>query len=72
MVVVKEDGLPSLHWPLVQIIDIHPCKDNLTRVVTLRMKSRHTENNSSKLKFANFKRPISKLVYLPNPTQTSL
>ena len=36
LVLVKEDNLPPLVWKKAIICDLHPGKDGLTRVVTLK------------------------------------
>lgn len=53
LVLVKEDNLPPLVWKKAVISDIHPGKDGLTRVVTLRTAT------------GMFKRPITKICLLP-------
>lgn len=49
IVLVKDERLPPGKWLLARIVDKHPGKDGLTRVVTLKMKD-HI-----------FKRPITKI-----------
>ncbi len=39
VVILKEDNLVSTKWPLARVIQIHPGKDNRTRVVTLKTSS---------------------------------
>lgn len=53
IVLVKDERLPPGKWLLGRILDKHPGKDGLTRVVTLKFK-----NNV-------FKRPITKICPLP-------
>lgn len=53
IVLVKEDNSPPLHWPLAKIIELHPGTDKITRVVTVKTKT------------GVYKRPVSKLIYLP-------
>lgn len=53
LVIVKEDNLPPMLWRLGRVIDVHPGKDNLVRVATLK-----TMNGV-------LKRPIHKLMVLP-------
>ncbi|XP_055614826.1 uncharacterized protein LOC129761144 [Toxorhynchites rutilus septentrionalis] len=36
IVIIKDDALPSVRWPLARIIELHPGPDGVTRVVTLR------------------------------------
>ncbi|GFY02707.1 integrase catalytic domain-containing protein [Trichonephila clavipes] len=53
IVIIKEDNIPPATWPLGKVIETHPGKDDVVRVVTLRtVKGR-------------FKRPIHKLCKLP-------
>lgn len=53
IVLVKDERLPPGKWLLARIIKKHPGKDDLTRVVTLRMKDKI------------FQRPITKICPLP-------
>lgn len=53
MVLVIDERYPPSKWPLGRIIDTHPGKDGLTRIVTVR-----TQTNI-------LKRPIVKLCPLP-------
>ncbi|CAK9821001.1 hypothetical protein ANTPLA_LOCUS11030 [Anthophora plagiata] len=53
LVIVKEDNLPPFHWPLGRILEKHPGKDGVTRVVTIKTSS------------GTYKRPIKKLAPLP-------
>lgn len=53
LVVIKQDNVPPLEWPLARIIHVHPGKDGVVRVVTLR-----TANGV-------FKRPAVKVCPLP-------
>ena len=53
LVLVKEDNLPPLVWKKSVISDLHPGKDGLTRVVTL------------KTSMGTLKRPITKICLLP-------
>ncbi|GFX18806.1 DUF1758 domain-containing protein [Trichonephila clavipes] len=53
IVIIKEDNIPPATWPLGKVIETHPGKDSVVRVLTLRtVKGR-------------FKRPIHKLCKLP-------
>ncbi|GFV97789.1 putative bel-85 aa-i [Trichonephila clavipes] len=53
IVIIKEYNIPPATWPLGKVIETHPGKDGVVRVVTLRtVKGR-------------FKRPIHKLCKLP-------
>ncbi|GAB0099940.1 hypothetical protein DMENIID0001_158440 [Sergentomyia squamirostris] len=60
MVLLKEDNLPPLKWVLAKITKLHPGKDNLVRVVTIRLKG-------NKYKEA----PVHKLVPLPATANTT-
>lgn len=53
LVLLKEDNIPPSRWPLGRIIQTHPGRDGLIRVVTVRTK------------ISVFKRPISKICLLP-------
>lgn len=53
VVLIKEDNLPPGRWKLAKVIDLHPGKDNVTRVVSLKTKS------------GILKRCINKLCLLP-------
>lgn len=54
MVLLKEENLPPLKWPLGRISAIHPGADDVIRVVTVRLPSGKT-----------MKRPVSKVCVLP-------
>ncbi|XP_060807713.1 uncharacterized protein LOC132903428 [Amyelois transitella] len=53
IVIVREDNLPPTKWILGRIIETHPGKDNITRVITIKCKDKL------------LKRPINKLCLLP-------
>lgn len=53
LVLVKEENVAPYDWPMARILKVHKGDDNLTRVVSLKMK-----NNV-------FKRPITKIAPLP-------
>ncbi|XP_062538776.1 uncharacterized protein LOC134207067 [Armigeres subalbatus] len=36
LVIVADDSLPAIHWPLARIVAVHPGRDDLCRVVSLR------------------------------------
>lgn len=57
LVLLKEDNIPPLKWPLARIMHLHPGKDSLVRVVTIKLKGNKTK-----------KCPIHKLVKLPVTT----
>lgn len=53
VVLIKEDNLPPAKWALGRIQEVHPGRDNLVRVVTMKTKT------------GLLTRPITKLVKLP-------
>ncbi|KAL0850306.1 hypothetical protein ABMA28_012142 [Loxostege sticticalis] len=53
VVLIKEDNLPPAKWLYGRIVELHPGKDNVTRVVSVRCKN------------TVIKRPTSKLCRLP-------
>ncbi|KYN50314.1 hypothetical protein ALC62_11451 [Cyphomyrmex costatus] len=53
MVIIKEDNTPPLSWPLGRIQEVHPGKDNVSRVATVRTAK------------GIYKRPITRLCLLP-------
>ena len=52
IVLIKEDNVPPLRWPMGRIVEVHPGKDNHVRVATIQTAS------------STFKRPIRKLIPL--------
>ncbi|XP_053691504.1 uncharacterized protein LOC128740017 [Sabethes cyaneus] len=58
MVILVDEMLPAIRWPLARITQIHPGSDNLTRVVTLRTAK------------GIITRPITKICLLPVPEST--
>lgn len=57
IVLIKEDNLPPSRWALGRILKVHPGRDGLTRVVTLKTKT------------GELTRPIIKLIKLPTADQ---
>ncbi|XP_046145649.1 uncharacterized protein LOC123988934 [Osmia bicornis bicornis] len=53
LVLLTDERLPPSKWPLARILQLHPGKDGLTRVVTLKTVS------------STLQRPITKLAVLP-------
>ena len=53
LILLKEDNTPPLQWPTAIVQEVHPGKDGVTRVVTLRTPK------------GVFKRPTSKICPLP-------
>ncbi|XP_078051700.1 uncharacterized protein LOC144477833 [Augochlora pura] len=54
IVLVKEDNLPSMKWALGRILELHPGKDGIARMVVLRMAN------------GTYKRPVTKICLLPD------
>lgn len=48
-VLLKDDNLPPLKWKTGRVIEVHPGKDNLVRVVSVRTTSGVTKRAISKL-----------------------
>lgn len=53
LVLLSDDKRPPTHWPMARIINIHPGRDNLVRVVSIKYRG------------TVLKRPIQKLCLLP-------
>ncbi|XP_055634052.1 uncharacterized protein LOC129774355 [Toxorhynchites rutilus septentrionalis] len=60
IVIIKEDNVPSAKWPLGKITKLHPGKDGVVRVVTLRTASAK-----------EVVRAVSKIALLPVLSQSS-
>ncbi|XP_065094436.1 uncharacterized protein LOC135714960 [Ochlerotatus camptorhynchus] len=58
IVVIKDENLPPAQWPLGRITQLHPGKDGIVRVVTMK-----TANANSVV------RPVAKIAILPVPTK---
>lgn len=58
LVLIKEEHLPPLKWRLGRVIELHPGKDSIVRVVTIRTSS------------GTLKRSITKLCKLPISSDT--
>lgn len=54
LVLLKDENLPPSKWSLGRVIEIHPGKDNLVRVISVKCKN------------SIIKRPITKVCFLPN------
>ncbi|XP_055645555.1 uncharacterized protein LOC129782211 [Toxorhynchites rutilus septentrionalis] len=54
VMILQDNLLPPVRWPLVRILELHPGQDGVTRVVTVRTSSGTT-----------FKRAVTKLCPLP-------
>ncbi|XP_065087242.1 uncharacterized protein LOC135708976 [Ochlerotatus camptorhynchus] len=55
LVLLKEDNVAPIQWPTARIVDLHPGKDGITRVVTLKTPT------------GQYTRPVSKIAILPIP-----
>lgn len=55
LVLLTDERLPPCKWPLARVVDLHPGKDGLTRVVTIKTAT------------TTLIRPITKLAVLPVP-----
>ncbi|XP_051169415.1 uncharacterized protein LOC127286855 [Leptopilina boulardi] len=53
MVLLTDERFPPAKWPLARILELHPGKDGLTRIVTIKTAT------------STLKRPIHKLAILP-------
>ena len=53
LVLLKEENVPPMVWPLGRIVEVHPGKDSITRVVSVKTKG------------GVLKRAVSKLSVLP-------
>ncbi|XP_062539155.1 uncharacterized protein LOC134207453 [Armigeres subalbatus] len=53
LVVLKQDNTPPQQWKLGRIVDTHPGRDNITRVVTVRTSS------------GDYRRPTTQIAVLP-------
>ncbi|XP_036146036.1 uncharacterized protein LOC118646691 [Monomorium pharaonis] len=49
MVLIKDDNLPSLKWRLGRVVTIHPGKDNVARVTTIKTSTGVTRIATAKL-----------------------
>ena len=49
LVLLKEENVPPMIWPMGRIVDVHPGKDNVTRVVSVKTKNGVTKRAVSKL-----------------------
>jgi hypothetical protein len=61
LVLIKEDNMPPLQWRMARVLQLHPGKDGVPRVATVKTHS------------GQYKRPIVKLCLLPvdHPSETS-
>ncbi|CAL8141591.1 unnamed protein product [Orchesella dallaii] len=63
LVLIKDDRLPPSSWKLGRIMEVHPGKDNLVRVVNVRVLDK--VDSSQSFSYKTYSRPISKLAILP-------
>jgi Family of unknown function (DUF5641) len=67
LVLLAEDQVPPLFWPLARICEIHPGSDEMVRVVTLKTRGVYSiKRGKSVLSFSTLKRPITKIIPLPD------
>ncbi|XP_052567192.1 uncharacterized protein LOC128093655 [Culex pipiens pallens] len=59
VVLIKDDNLPPTQWPLGRITHVHPGKDGVVRVVTLKTASSEA-----------VVRPVAKIALLPVPAES--
>nr|XP_012153233.1 PREDICTED: uncharacterized protein LOC105664226 [Megachile rotundata] len=59
IVLLREDNVPSLHWPLAKVIKVHPGTDGIVRAVTVKTAK------------GTLDRSIKRLVPLPNQSDQS-
>ncbi|XP_062538337.1 uncharacterized protein LOC134206623 [Armigeres subalbatus] len=59
IVIIKEDNVPPANWPLGRIVKLHPGKDGIVRVVTLK-----TANANEVV------RAVARIALLPTPRTT--
>ncbi|XP_052567677.1 uncharacterized protein LOC128093865 [Culex pipiens pallens] len=59
VVLIKDDNLPPTQWPLGRITHVHPGKDGVVRVVTLK-----TATSDAVV------RPVAKIALLPVPAES--
>lgn len=55
LVLISDERLPPCKWPLARVLDLHPGKDGLARVATLKTAT------------TTLTRPLTKLAPLPSP-----
>ncbi|XP_055604085.1 uncharacterized protein LOC129752324 [Uranotaenia lowii] len=60
LVIVKEDQLPPIQWPLGRITEVVPGSDGVVRVVKIRM-----------AKNAEITRAVSRIALIPHPSELS-
>ncbi|XP_053691399.1 uncharacterized protein LOC128739922 [Sabethes cyaneus] len=60
IVVLREDNLPPLRWPMARITDVHPGADGVVRVVTVK-----TTNGI-------YKRPVNRICPLPSSCHSGI
>jgi len=53
MVLMQEDNVPPMFWPLGRVVEVHPGKDGIVRVVSVKTKG------------GVFKRAVTKIALLP-------
>ncbi|XP_062557415.1 uncharacterized protein LOC134222287 [Armigeres subalbatus] len=58
VVILREDNIPPLQWPLARIVEVHPGADGVVRVVTV-----YTSKGT-------YKRQVNRICPLPNEEET--
>lgn len=79
LVVIIDDNLPPAKWLMGRVLEIHPGRDGLVRMVTLQTKSKDNDygkGDSVNKKPQTLQRPIAKICKLPianefSPSATS-
>ena len=61
MVIVRDDKLPPMQWKMGRVTEVHPGRDNITRVATIRLADSMTTQAASKI----YVLPIDKDVVAP-------
>ncbi|KAG5876609.1 hypothetical protein JTB14_004221 [Gonioctena quinquepunctata] len=54
LVILKEDNIPPLRWPMARIVEVHPVADKVTRVVSVKVSSGNV-----------FRRSMNKVCFSP-------
>lgn len=49
LVLLKEDNVPSMFWPAGRIVEVHPGKDNVVRVVSVKTKNGVVKRSVTKI-----------------------
>ena len=49
LVLIKEDNLPCMHWPLARIHEVHEGSDGIVRTVTLKTSKNYLKRTVKKI-----------------------